>query len=139
MAVVAALHMCANLHGHARDMAAELLDEYAALATLFVQRTRLGFHVLLADICLTENHLLEGLNYSLSVPKVKEWIEVFLKRADVVSAERLTPRLRFAEEVAQTICEHLVLQVQFSKLTPASMFAANAWLLAWTITRAMLQ
>ena len=42
----------------------------------------------LADICLGENHLLAALNYSVSVLTVKEWIEVFFKRADVVSAER---------------------------------------------------
>ena len=138
MAAVAALYMCAKLHG-AQDMAGELLDEYVASATLFLQRTRCERHVTLADIRLAENHLLKAVGYSLSVPTVKEWIEVFLKRADVVSAERLTPRLRFAAEAAQTICEHLVLQVQFSKMTPASMFAANAWFLAWTITCAMLQ
>mmetsp|Transcript_24924 Transcript_24924/g.65447 ORF Transcript_24924/g.65447 Transcript_24924/m.65447 type:complete len:232 (-) Transcript_24924:476-1171(-) len=139
VAAVAALYMGAKLQSHAQDTVAELLDEFAALATLFVQRKRPGFHVLLADICLAENHILEALNFSVSAPTVREWIEVFFKRADVVSAERLTPRLRFAAEVAQTICEHLVLQVQFSKLTSASMFASNAWFLAWTITCAMLQ
>jgi len=139
VAAVAALYMCAKLHGQARDVVAELLDEFAAVATLFVQRTRPGFHVLLADICLAENDILEALNYSVSVPTVKEWIEVFFKRADVMTVERLTPRLRFAAVVAQTLCEHLVLQVQFSKVTPASMFAANAWFLACCITRSMLQ
>jgi len=139
VAAVAALYMGAKLQSHAQDTVAELLDEFAALATLFVQRKRPGFHVLLADICLAENHILEALNFSVSAPTVKEWIEVFFKRADVVSAERLTPRLRFAAVVAQTLCEHLVLRVQFSKATSASMFAANAWLLAWGVTRAMLQ
>jgi len=139
VAAVAALYMCAKLHSDAQGMAAELLDEYVASATLFLQRTHCERHVMLADIFLAENHLLEALDYCLSAPTVKEWIDVFLKRADVVSAERLTPRLRFAAEVAQTICEHLVLQVQFSKLTSASMFASNAWFLAWTITCAMLQ
>mmetsp|Transcript_24925 Transcript_24925/g.65450 ORF Transcript_24925/g.65450 Transcript_24925/m.65450 type:complete len:231 (-) Transcript_24925:476-1168(-) len=138
VAAVAALYMCAKLHS-AQNMVAELLDEYVASATLFLRRTRSESYVMLAEVCLAESHLLEALDYSLSAPTVKEWIDVFLKRADVVSAERLTPRLRFAAEVAQTICEHLVLQVQFSKLTSASMFASNAWFLAWTITCAMLQ
>ena len=124
MAAVAALYVRAKLHG-AQDVAAELLDEYVASATLFLQRTRCERHVTLEDIRLAENHL-KALDYSLSVPTVREWIEVFLKRAGVVSAERLTPRLRCA-------------QVQFSKMTPASMFAANALFLAWTITCAMLQ
>jgi len=75
----------------------------------------------------------------VSAPTVKEWIEVFFKRADVMTAGRLTPRLRFAAVVAQTLCEHLVLHVQFSKATSASMFAANAWFLAWNVTRAMVQ
>jgi len=139
VAAVAAVFMCAKLHGDAQDVGAELLDELAALATLFVQCTRPGFHVLPSDICVAEHHILEALNFCVSAPTVKEWIEVFFKRADVMTAGRLTPRLRFAAVVAQTLCEHLVLHVQFSKATSASMFAANAWFLAWNVIRAMVQ
>jgi len=60
VAVVAALHTCAKLHS-AQDVAAELLDEYVASSTLFLQRTRCERHVTLEDVCLAEHHLLEAL------------------------------------------------------------------------------